>query len=354
MTTYRFPAIVPQQNPDLPVFSFAASAKAVLEMARIERVGRDDDGALSGFQRPQIANHIREIRDYLERPTAILPNSIVIAFTSGVRLDRTENGIFVEIDTSAGPSGWVVDGQQRLSALTGLPDRDFELLVSGFVCDGAAELHKQFILINNTRPLPKALVYELLPGVTDLPPRMSSRARAALLTEALNYRRESSLRGLINQQTNPDGMIRDTALQKMLMNSMSDGALRLYGDSDQQLLEHGVKLVSEFFAAVQDVFRDAWEGHTPKSSRLVHGAGIMAMGYVMDTLVSASRKMDRESFADGLQRLVGATAWTSGEWNFGRERRPWNRIQVINSDVRILSHYLVQQVRRPVIARAAN
>ena len=61
-----------------------------------------------------------------------------------------------------------------------LRGRDFEVLVSGFLCDTEEELQKQFILINNTRPLPKALVYELLPQVGDLPPRMSSRSQAAL------------------------------------------------------------------------------------------------------------------------------------------------------------------------------
>ena len=46
----------------------------------------------------------------------------------------------------------------------------------GFLCETEEELQKQFILVNNTRPLPKALVYELLPKVGDLPPRMSNRS----------------------------------------------------------------------------------------------------------------------------------------------------------------------------------
>ena len=101
--------------------------------------------------------------------------------------------------------GWIVDGQQRFTALSELRGRDFEVLVSGFLCETEEELQKQFILVNNTRPLPKALVYELLPKVGDLPPRMSGRSQAALVTEALNYRAGSSLKGMIKQQTNPKG-----------------------------------------------------------------------------------------------------------------------------------------------------
>src|SRR3546814_4729646 len=84
------------------------------------------------------------------------------------------------------------------------------------------------ILINNTKPLPKGLIYELLPKVGGLPFRYESRAEAARLIETLNYKKGSSLRGMINGQTNPRGIIKDTILQRLLMNSLSDGALRAY------------------------------------------------------------------------------------------------------------------------------
>src|SRR3954449_897778 len=84
MRHLTFNAIRAEQSKTHTVVSFAASAKEILEFAAIERIGRDGDGNLSGFQRPQIASHIREIRDYLEKPDAILPNPIVVAFTKGV------------------------------------------------------------------------------------------------------------------------------------------------------------------------------------------------------------------------------------------------------------------------------
>ena len=228
----RFDALAPLQSPKLTVFTFVAKATEIARIARIERAGRDDEGVLQGFQRPQIANHIREIRDYLEKPNLILPNAIVVAFMGHARLETAGSPKScvrqLAIDVSNGPPGWIVDGQQRFTALSELRGRDFEVLVSGFLRETEEELQKQFILVNNTRPLPKALVYELLPKVSDLPARMSSRSQAALVTEALNYRQGSSLKGLIKQQTNPKGVIRDTVLQRVVMNSLSEGALRLY------------------------------------------------------------------------------------------------------------------------------
>ena len=345
---------MPRQNEALPVFSFAARARDVARFARIERAARDGEGHLRGFQRPQIAGHIHEIRDYLEKPGAILPNPIVIGFTGSATIKPAAAGGaggtgVLTIDVSDGPPGWIVDGQQRFTALREIAEaggRDFEVLVSGFICENVVELQKQFILINNTRPLPKALVYELLPQVDDLPRRMSNRSQAALLTEALNYRTGSSLKGLIRQQTNPRGVIRDTVLQRVIMTSISDGALRLYAGDDALLLDKGYSLISEFFHAVQHVFRSDWEGHTSKTSRLIHGAGITAMGYVMEAIHSATGCEGRASFAEGLRPLAGRTAWTSGEWDFGAEKRRWNGLQNVPTDIKQLAHYLVQVLKR--------
>jgi len=250
---------------------------------------------LSGFQRPQIASHIREISDYLSQSDAMLPNAIVLAFASGCTLSR--DGSFV-VDTNDGPPGWVVDGQQRLCAALALPDKRFEFLVSSFLCDDPAELNRQFILVNNTKPLSKPLIYELLPGLDGLPNRLSDRAGAALLTEKLNWGAESSLQGQINQQTHPEGILKDTLLHRMLLNSLQQGALRNLSGEDA-LLSDGVSLVSAFFAAVQRVFERDWVGHTPKSSRLLHGVGLISLGYVMDELVIRTKARTKRQFENG-------------------------------------------------------
>lgn len=342
-----YDVILPRQSDACPVFTFAARASDIVRFARIERAGRSTEGALSGFQRPQIASHINEIRDYLEKPEAILPNAIILGFIGGVTLEQTAPGRGrLTIATGADPVGWIVDGQQRFTALSKLVDRDFEVFVSGFLCGSLEELHRQFILINSTRPLPKALVYELLPRLGHLPARMSSRSQAALVTEALNYRPDSSLRGMIRQQTNPRGIVRDTVLQKMIMNSISDGALRLYAGDDALLLERGTRLISEFFHAVRHLFAADWDGHTPKTSRLVHGTGVVALGYAMEFLHGVDGAEDRAEFAAGLRPLVGRTAWTSGAWRFDDEIRTWNGLQNVPADLRKLSLYLVGILRR--------
>lgn len=323
-----------------------------MQFATIDRIGRSAQGELSGFQRPQIAAHIREIKDYLSLDDAVLPNPIVVAFTNGVSVKGMENGFSrLKIDLSKGPPGLVVDGQQRLTALTQLDDKEFEVFVSALICSDEAELRRQFVLINNTRPLPKSLIYELLPGVEGLPHRLSHRARASNLTARLNYDSRSSLKGLIHQHTNPGGIIRDTAVQRVIMNSLNDGIMRelIRRDCGE---EKCFQIVSAFYGAVRLVFKEDWEGHTPKTSRLVHGAGVMSLGYVMEVLALLDAAQSVEDFARGLSVLVDETAWTRGEWDFGNgDRRHWKAIQNINRDIVMLAQYLIGIVRADLKGR---
>ena len=244
----------------------------------------------------------------------------------------------LSIDISQGPPGLVVDGQQRLSALTGIK-RDFQVFVSVLICQNEAELRRQFVLINNTKPLPKSLIYELLPTVDDLPARLSRRSTAAHLTARLNFE-HGSLKGRIRQHTCPEGTIADTVMQKIIMESLTNGVmreliLRPRGESEC------VHLVSNVFEAVKRIFPEDWQGQDPKSSRLLHGAGIQAMGDVMEVLAQRTDARTVENFSDGLECLKGKTAWTSGDWDLGGEVRKWNSLQNVNRDVALLKHYLV-------------
>jgi len=347
MSKYTYPALFAKQSKERTVFSFCAEAKDILTFAAIDRIGRAKDGTLRGFQRPQVTNHIKEIKQYLATDSAVLPNSVVIAFTSGVEVVRERDGSIGKIVITMGdhPPGLVVDGQQRLSSLSELEDKEFEVFVTGLICEDDEELRKQFILINNTKPLPKPLIYELLPTVSGLPQRLASRSKAASLVELLNYSEGSSLKGLVKQQTNPTGVIQDTVMQKLIMTSLSDGALRdcYEVDNGDQL---AFDLLSEFFYAVQETFPEAWEGHKPRTSRLVHGAGLVSMGYVMEHLYFTETARNRTDFVSGLSCLKGNTAWTEGAWEYGADNvRPWNSIQFVPRDYMDLSQHLLKIVR---------
>lgn len=347
MNKFKFTAIRARQADGHDVFSFAATPREVLAFSEIERVGRQDNGQLKGFQRHQIASHIREIRDYFVRDDALLPNAIIIAFIDGIKSKDRGNGVVdIEIDATHAKPGFVVDGQQRLSALSGLEKPGFQVFVSVLVCRDYNELRQQFVLINNTRPLPKSLIYELLPSVDGLPDRFTNRKFSARVVDRLNHTRGSALFGEIRQHTNPKGVISDTAMQRFIMNSVSDGAIRSFIRMDDYE-ERAVDLVNEYFEAVRMVFGPEWIGMTPRTSRLKHGAGIVAMGFVMELLYSTEGATKRDQFAAALRLIKPYTAWTSGQWNFSSDDIcPWNGVQNTPSDIDVLANHLVRLTKR--------
>lgn len=350
MTVHIYPALRAQQAADHNVFVFAASPEEVLKFAQIERVGRSDEGQLKGFQRHQIASHIRDIRDYLGREDALLPNAVIVAFIEGVGIQDLGNGRQeIRIDVANGPPGFVVDGQQRLTALSGLNKPGFQVFVSALVCKNYDELRQQFVLINSTRPLPKSLIYELLPSVEGLPERYTARRFAAKVVERLNFTGGRALRGEIRQHTNPSGVISDTAMQKLVMNSASHGALREFVRFEDRE-DRAVGLINEYFEAVADVFGGEWVGMTPRVSRLRHGAGIVAMGFVMDHLVATRNASVKGDFIPILELLKPFTAWTGGSWRIGGHVFPWNAIENTPTDIDLLTRHLVSTVKRQLRA----
>ncbi|SMS10526.1 hypothetical protein CFBP1590__2940 [Pseudomonas viridiflava] len=349
---YRFKGVRAQQAFGHDVFSFAATPNEILEFSEIERVGRDEEGHLKGFQRHQVASHIRDIRDYLQRDDALLPNAIILAFLDGVTIKDLGEGIVeIVIDTAESKPGFVVDGQQRLSALATMEKPGFQVFVSALICKDYNELRQQFVLVNNTRPLPKSLIYELLPTVDGLPERFTSRKFAARIIDLLNFLPNSSLFGEIKQHTNPKGVLSDMAMQKFVMNSANDGAIRSFMKFDD-FEGRSIELINNFFHAVRVVFKSEWEGLAPRNSRLKHGAGLVSLSFVMELLYSDQGTTSKEGFIKGLKLLKPHTAWTSGDWHISEtDRRPWNGIQNTPTDIGLLTKYLTEKLKQELKRR---
>ena len=59
--------------------------------------------------------------------------------------------------------GFIVDGQQRVAAIRDANIGHFPICATAFIAADESEQREQFILVNSTKPLPKGLIYELLP-----------------------------------------------------------------------------------------------------------------------------------------------------------------------------------------------
>jgi DGQHR domain-containing protein len=361
----RLPALEIRQG-ERRLYQFGVEGRRLSDISTVSRVHRDDDGDIGGYQRPEVQSHIKAIRSYLESPGALMPNALVIAFDSRVRF-KAAQGIRAAGGTRAGTllipvpdqqsliedrPGWVVDGQQRAAALREAQLENFPIPVVGFITDDLREQRAQFILVNNTKPLPKGLIHELLP-VTDghLPIALIRKRYPSKLLSLLNLLPDSPMAHAIKTPTMPDGRIRDNSVLKMIENSITDGAL--YSHRDPKTGEGDTSRMLEvlwnFWTAVAQTWPAAWE-LPPRKSRLTHGVGIVSLGYMMDEITERCSEGDVaptvEVYAEHLASLVDICAWTRGQWDFGlREHRPWNELQVTPKDILKLTELLLQHYR---------
>jgi DGQHR domain-containing protein len=368
----KVPALEMKQTADRYLYSFAIDGKQLSKVAAVSRVKRDEHQELVGYQRPEVLSHIAEIRKYLESSDPLLPNAIVVAFDDSVSFKaaagRPVNGSVARHGTLIIPvpngdgrpkPGWVVDGQQRLAAIGAAGVDSFPVFVVGFVARDDEDQREQFILVNATKPLPKGLIYELLPvTTTQLPKGLVRRRFPAVLLERLNLDADSPFHGMIRTPTCPEGVVKDNSILRMLENSLSDGILYWFRDPHSGVGEPEAMLpvLKYFWAAARDVFPGAW-GLPPRRSRLLHGAGIVSLGMLMDAIAEGYRRQGmptKEEFVSELQPIAASCAWHEGHWEFASgERRRWNEIQNTSRDVTLLADHLLRlyhaTVRVPVL-----
>lgn len=392
--TLELPAIAIRQGSKRELYAFAVEGKELHNFAQVSRLGRDESEKIAGYQRPEVLSHIAEIRNYLESEEPMLPNAIVVAFDSRVHFkplkglsesDGPRHGhliIKADLDDQGNKPGWIVDGQQRVAAIRDARIGKFPVFVTGFITDSVAEQREQFILVNSTKPLPKGLIYELLPGTDiQLASHLQRRRFPAYLLERLNYDSRSPLHLAIQTPTNPfqdfsprnlrgfqnklqkpplvagkvrvQGFIKDNSILRMLENSLRDGALyRCHLQADGEMdIDRILKLLFNFWQAVAMVFADAW-GKTPVRSRLTHGVGIVSMGHLMDAIADRYRTKaipSQQEFEADLLPLKPICSWTDGYWDFGpADKRKWDQIQNTSKDIQLVANHLLVQYKRLV------
>ena len=305
----RFVALRVQQREDVPLFIFGVNGRLIPRFAAVDTAERASDGVLTGYQRERVKSHIAQILAYLRQDDALLPNAIVIAFNGDVSFAPLSGAIRSEWGTPghlaiplvrAGERkpGFIVDGQQRVSALAQLePTRDFPVVVVGFKPPSEDIQREQFVLVNKTKPLPRDLLNELLPHVsTHLPKPWRLRRVAGKVLELLRYDKESPFYGRIRGvgSYGEGSNISQAAVLGVIEGSIRRGAVLsdfYTAGSDSADAEAMARVVRVFFEGVRRVWPYAWNG-SPWSSRLVHGVGISAMGTLMDVIME---EVDAES-----------------------------------------------------------
>lgn len=358
-------ALHTKQGAGLDVYAFFIRGADIVRVADISRIARDESDTLKGFQRPEIRSHVKGIVDYLNQGAVLFPNAIILAMSPEVRFVASR-GTKPTGDEGVANTGtltipayeegqrvaWVVDGQQRSLALAKAANRNIAVPVVGFVSDNLEVQREQFILVNKAKPLPTRLINELLPETRSvlLPRELSLRKVPSELCGLLNRDPASPFYGLVKRPSDSPGerkpVVTDTALMNVIRNSMSNplGALATFRITqegrDVADVEGMYRLLVAFWSAVRVVFSDAW-GKDPRQSRLMHSAGIEAMGVLMDRIYARLPMVDDAKLIEReLEKMAAQCRWTKGTWD--SLGMAWNEIQNTPRDIKRLQNALVQ------------
>jgi DGQHR domain-containing protein len=352
-------AVRATQNGATEVFAFFLRGSDIARIADISRISRDEAG-LKGFQRREIRNHVNSIVEFLEGGSVLFPNAIILAlspdvdFTSarGRRPDNMDEiGDSGTLTIPVRPEGkrvaWIVDGQQRSLALARAKRSDLAVPVVGFVSADLETHREQFILVNKARPLPTRLIDELLPEVSvHLPRDLAARQLPSALCNVLASDPKSPFHGIVRRESNTPqavAVVTDTAIVDAIRASLKSpiGALGQYKGGENADADAMYATLLLFWAAVRDVFPEAW-GKPPSESRLMHSAGIRAMGALMDPIMlrADTAANPDASVRDALSRIAPYCAWTEGSWEgLGWQ---WNEIQSTTQHIARLSEHLIR------------
>lgn len=359
------------QDAQHPLYLFALRADELLDVADISRMSRDDAGDLLGYQRPEVKRHVENIVEYLDSNEQILfPHALILALDSSVsftaaRGPKVDEGIAdagtlsIQLRKGGTKPAWIVDGQQRALALSRSKRGSLAVPVAAFIADDVETQREQFLRVNTTRPLPRGLVTELLPKVNSvLPTSLAARRAPAAIVDFLQRTEGSPFHQLIRRSSDEDDVkkshvVTDTALIQTLTESLSNSSGCLFpyrnlatGETDYAGV---MRVLTIYWSAVKATWPEAW-GKAPTQSRLMHSAGIRAMGKLMDRMmgtIDAERDDADELVRAELALLRPHCAWTAGEWEFGHR---WNEVQNLHAHIRLLSNHLVRaylQARRP-------
>lgn len=352
------------QNQRHPLYLLSLTAEEITAVSDITHLSRSESGKLLGYQRGEVRQHIQDIIAYLNSEDILFPNSLIIAFTTQVSFRALKVGdgvdglatvgtlsITVPKDGEAKP-GWIVDGQQRTAALVQSKRKGWPIPVNAFVADEVELQRDQFLRVNNTKPLPRGLITELLPEVTaPLPRNLAPKKVPSAVCDLLNRDPTSPFHRLIRRASTlaadrRTAVVADASVVQMLEESLTtpSGCLFPYHNiSTGQTEFEGIwELLIAYWSAVRATFPEAW-GKPPSQSRLMHGTGIRAMGRLMDRVMSGFHPREqnlRVRLQQELNKIAPVCRWTSGRWE--ELELDWREVQNVPRHLRLLSNLLVR------------
>lgn len=248
-----------QGKQKLYVFAMAAS-----RLWDIVSINRRDSDKNEGYQRVLPNSRVKAVASYIGDGNAI-PNSILVALDNA-KYDASQKKLLIPAGADI---GWVIDGQHRLAGAheASLQDgNDYELVVVGLLDIDEEKQVEYFVTINReAKGVPTSLVLDLLNRIPKKKPAEFANERASDLARALRDDKESPLYSRIVIDAPGKGQISLVNFVRKVtpLVHQNTGRLRAYSFEEQK------SILSNYFKAIKDVYKDEWRKENPIFFRTV-------------------------------------------------------------------------------------
>jgi DNA sulfur modification protein DndB len=368
MRTIKLNALKVLSQNEREIYSMAMKSQDLVAMSHVLHASRNEKMEVVAYQRPEMVSHIKEIAEYLKTVDALLPNAVVVAMNPALStftpFERQGGGIGVmgelllEMPPKQPPL-WIIDGQQRTMALKESGVEDFPIFVSALRDVDIEFQRQQFVNVNSAKPLPRALIYELLPHLDKVPAKYRNKVFPIKIAETLAVNERSPFFGIVkfaakSQSISP----KDEVVEfNSLVAAMAHVTRKNSGFTAKKIKNgatKGLKEVEDFYidywCSVKKIFPNAW-GMSPKESRLMHGVGIWGMTTLADEIATRFRRLPTpEETQRELMCIADKMAWTKNEGKWVNidgigENIAWNKFQNTATDKNTLSAFIRRKWR---------
>ncbi|MEI6378143.1 MAG: DGQHR domain-containing protein [Candidatus Falkowbacteria bacterium] len=245
-------------NQNIGSFFVGKLTPKILHLIANKKLARVKD-PIFGIQREIKDSKILEIKDYLKRNDATLPNTIIIAIQS----DPSDEDPVYKIDNEScnlslllkeGIAN-ILDGQHRLMGF-GIENDEFELPVSIYLDLSLEEQAKIFAKINSTQTkVDLNLVYDLY-GITK---ERTTEKVAFHIVKHLAVENESAWKDKIKTLTDKSGDLAQGSMAKYFHKQLLEKDkifIKLYESERDTDIKN---IISNYFNAIKNVFPVEWE-----------------------------------------------------------------------------------------------
>jgi DGQHR domain-containing protein len=301
-------------QPGATLYTFVLDSKNLQEICDVIRRKEKKDGMdESGFQRQLSVKRLEYIGKFIDKPSSMFANNIIINFDKTVKFEEKDSTGMGTLTIPLEKCAWLVDGQHRLFGFE-YATKDFPLIITAMIGMPISKAADIFITINKEQKgVNPSLVYDIL----DISNRGEPAEKLSHeIVRQLNIRDDSPWKSqikMLGSRTKEEkkelgsGLVSQSQMILKIIPMIDDGSIWSTFDTESK-----IEVLINYFNAIKNIFPDAWGS---KEHVLTKTLGVSALFNIFPHVISlcfAKGDYNEKNILEKLKGLEGYD-WSSAK-----------------------------------------